>query len=165
MQFATEQKIRIFSAIALAATFGPLFIFHIWHHIGTKLIILISNFLMIVAWILVMFRLEIFFFSFSQLISRFFILFLNEKLQTFHNYCRPNFHFFISFFLLFYFCSQCKLFDCGCGTCSWRNCHWDFTFIDSVVYKWHCCRQSKTNVSFDYAIAIYFRNSFTIHSE
>lgn len=48
------QMERIFSAIALTAALAPLIIHQIWHLIGTKRFILIANFLMIVAWILIM---------------------------------------------------------------------------------------------------------------
>ncbi|XP_055323915.1 uncharacterized protein LOC129578805 [Sitodiplosis mosellana] len=52
--FTPQQKWHIFSVIGLTAALGPLIIHQIWHFVGSKRFILMANFLMVVAWILVM---------------------------------------------------------------------------------------------------------------
>lgn len=46
---------RIYAIIALTAAIAPLIIHQVWDSIGSKRLILMANFLTIIAWVLVMF--------------------------------------------------------------------------------------------------------------
>lgn len=55
-QFSLQEKMRLFSAVAIGAAISPLIIHKLWHLIGSKRIILASNLAMIVSWTLSSFR-------------------------------------------------------------------------------------------------------------
>lgn len=55
-QHSLQGNTQTLSTLALGASIGPLVVHKLWHMVGTKRIILASNMIMVVSWILALFR-------------------------------------------------------------------------------------------------------------